>query len=384
VTSPAAPGDDDQPRAAFLLAGAFHVRPLPPLRLGPRQLRVKPIAAGVCGTDLSAWAHPHDFLTSLERFGATHFLFDPNKPLVLGHEFSAEVIEVGEGVEDYAPGDRIFTMPVVTSSGAIKTVGYDNAYPGGLSEEVIVNDWGHIKLDPHVDSVLAALLDPVATGIEGVRRTGLHAGEVGAVIGVGPVGLGAIVELVARGASAIVASDLSERRRELALRYGATYAVDPAQQDPIALCRDLLPNGSRLRIVEASGAAGMLDVLMRSVPPFSIIAVMGANTRGETIFPMGATTANVTLAFASGPDFGETRYEALHRGYELLRDDAFDARAMVTAYTGLAGVAATFDALRPQSGATEHVKILIVPALHTDRLLTPDEFAATRSRGAKQ
>ena len=128
-------------------------------------------------------------------------------------------------------------------------------------------------------------------------------------------------------------------------------------------------------MVEASGAPEILDTLMRSVPRFTVIAVIGAHARGETIYPMGATTANVTLAFASGPDFGESRYEALHRGYELLRDGMFDARAVITGYTGLDGVSNAFDALRPSRGATEHVKILILPGLDADRVLTPEEFA---------
>ena len=115
----------------------------------------------------------------------------------------------------------------------------------------------------------------MATGIEGVRRTGTQAGDVAVVTGAGPVGLGAIVELVSRDASVIIASDPSARRRELAMLLGATHAIDPREQDPIELSRDLLPDNSRrLRVVEASGAPEILDTLMRSVPRFTVIAVM--------------------------------------------------------------------------------------------------------------
>ena len=138
--NPDAESCGDRPRAAFLTERAFRVGALAPLKLGSRQLRVRPLAAGVCGTDLSARAHPHEFLDSLSRFGATNFLFDPDKPLVLGHEFGSEIVEVGEAVTGYQVGERIFTLPVVTSHGVVKTVGHDNVYPGGLSQEAVIDD----------------------------------------------------------------------------------------------------------------------------------------------------------------------------------------------------------------------------------------------------
>ena len=367
------------PRASVLRNGKFGVETVNLPALGPSQLRVSPVATGICGTDLSAWAHTDDFLSSLTRFGATNFLFDPDRPLVFGHEFTSEILETGEDVSGFEVGDLIFTMPLVFVDGEPKTVGYHNTYHGGLSEEVIVDSRGHIRLDPEIDPVLAAILDPVCTGIEGVRRTGIGAGQPALVTGVGPVGLGAVIELVARGASPIVVSDPSERRRDIALQYGATVAIDPGTHDPIDTCRSLMDGGDRLRIIEASGAPGLLDALMTSSPKYTIIVVMGATSRGETIFPMGATTANVSVVFASGPDFGETRYEALYRGYDLLRDGAFDASLMVTAYTGLEGVQAAFDALRPQQGAIDQVKILIVPSLASDHLLTRDEYLAAHN-----
>lgn len=370
--------DRAQPRGAFLLRGEFSVGPLQRMPLERDQLRVRPIATGVCGTDLSAWSHPREFLDSLSRFGATNFLFDSERPIVLGHEFTSEVLEVGAAVDGYQAGDHIFTMPTVTAAGVVKTVGYDNTYPGGLSDEVIVSNWGHIKLDHGVDPVLASVLDPVATGIEGVRRSGCQPGDVGLVTGVGPVGLGAVAEFASRGVAAIVVSDPSPVRRRIALDFGATEAVDPSVADPVEACRSHLREGSRLRVVEASGAAGILDRLMRSVPRFTVIAVMGVSVHAESIHPMGATTANVTLVFASGPDFGETRYEALHRGHELLRTGAFDAEAMVTGYAGLEGVGDVFRALRPDSGVSTHMKVLVVPRLRESRILEPEEFKKRR------
>lgn len=354
--------------------GRLTVEPIDLPRLGPDQLRVRPLAVGVCGTDLSAWLHPEEFLDELGSVGATNFLFDPSQPVVFGHEFTSEVLEVGSRVADYSVGDRIYTMPIVVEEGVMKTVGYSNSYPGALCEEVIVESQMHILLDDHVNPVHAAVLDPICTGIEGARRTGASEGDHALVTGVGPVGLGAVVELAARGAASIVVSDPSPARRKLALQLGATDAVDPRNEDPIARAVRNLPSESRLRVVEASGASGVLDGLLRLTPRFSIIAVVGASTTPERVSTLGAATTNKTVIFASGPDYGEMRYEALYRGYDLLRTGQLDAAALITVYTGLAGAPAVFDALRPGQGTIDLVKPIIIPGLSTDQLLSPEEF----------
>ncbi|MGV2984216.1 zinc-binding dehydrogenase [Microbacterium sp. AGC85] len=216
----------------------------------------------------------------------------------------------------------------------------------------------------------------MATGIEATRRIDAHPGDVVLVTGAGPVGLGAVGELVARGVENIVVSDPSAIRRDIALRYGARTVCDPTTEDPFQLCRAMIAPGSRLGVIEASGARGILDTIMREAPPYTIVAVVGASALGETIYPMGATTSNVTLMFVTGPAFGESRYEAPHRAHELIRDGQFDPRIMVTAYTGLAGVEEALRALRPREGSPTSVKILILPSLATDQLLTPAEFRA--------
>lgn len=366
--------------------GRLTIEPIDLPRLGPTQLRVRPLAVGVCGTDLSAWLNPEKFLVELGSVGATNFLFDPSQPVVFGHEFTSEILEVGSQVSDYSVGDRIYTMPIVVEDGVMKTLGYSNTYPGALCEEVIVEAQMHIRLDDDVDPIHAAVLDPICTGIEGARRTDAGEGDHALVTGVGPVGLGAVVEFAARGAARIVVSDPSQTRRELALQLGATDAVDPTTEDPIARAVCDLPSGRRLRVVEASGASGVLDVLLRLTPRFSIIAVVGASTTPEPVSTLGAATTNKTVIFASGPDYGETRYEALYRGYDLLRTGQLDAAALITVYTGLAGAPSVFDALRPGQGTTDLVKPLIVPRLSTDQLLSPEEFrtAQADSRGVAE
>src|SRR5438445_10954925 len=97
-------------RAAIFDRGRFTVGEfaLPPLRAG--QIRVRPIANGICGADLSAWAHTDEFLAATVETGQDPCRFDQKRPLVFGHEFTAEVAELGAGVHDYSVGQTLFVL----------------------------------------------------------------------------------------------------------------------------------------------------------------------------------------------------------------------------------------------------------------------------------
>ena len=101
-------------RAVVMKHGQLELKDIPEPRLGPGQLLVEPIAAGVCGGDLNALT-----LTDVvprrvpRRSDMRTFLFDPDRDLVFGHEFTSHVLEVGAGVEDYAPGDTLLNLPLV-------------------------------------------------------------------------------------------------------------------------------------------------------------------------------------------------------------------------------------------------------------------------------
>jgi threonine dehydrogenase-like Zn-dependent dehydrogenase len=331
---------------------------LPELR--SEQIRVAPFATGICGSDLSAWEHTEDFLTSGLEAGANGSRFDPKRPVVFGHEFTGRVIEVGSEVTDFAVGDVLFVLPwVIDDKDTVCTVGYTNDYPGALAEEVIVHGAGHIKLDDDIDPYLATVLEAIATGTNGAMRTGIPEGHGAIVTGVGPVGLGSVIELATRGAYPIVASDPSPTRREIALEYGATHAVDPRAEDPVDVWRQHAPEGSRLHVVEASGAPGVLPRLINAAPMYSVFSVVGANTRPEEWRTMSAINKNASVYFVTGPWYGETRYEALWRAYEHLREKRFDPARMITGYCGIEGTEAAFRALRPESGAIEHMKLIV-------------------------
>lgn len=368
-------------RAAVMQSGSIFTTDLPEPRPAAGQLLVEPIAVGVCGSDLSAWQHTDDFLAAHEETGALGEVFDPDRPLVMGHEFTARVVALGKDVENYAVGDELVVLPGVTASdGRVHTVGYANDYPGGLAERSVVWAYGHLKIPEGVSPILAAVTEPLATGVNGVLRSGVQPADGAVVTGTGPVGLGAVIELSARDVTPIVASDPSARRRELALAYGAHFAVDPLQDDPIEVWRKNTPSGQRLHIIDASGARGLLASLMASAPPHTRISVIGAGMRAEELRPVVGVLKNTSIEFVGGPGFGETEYRAFARTFDHLRNGRFEPALMVTGYAGLDATAEVFAALRPATpSAIDHVKILIRHDLPGSTILGPQETDALSS-----
>jgi threonine dehydrogenase-like Zn-dependent dehydrogenase len=286
-------------RAVVMKHGRLELKDVPEPRLGPGQLLVEPIAAGVCGGDLNALTLTDAFLDASRRSDMRTFIFHPDRDVVFGHEFTSRVLDVGPGVEDYAPGDTLLNLPIaIDDDGVAHCVGYATDYPGALAERVVVQAFGQLRIPEHVSPHLPAIVDPLATGLNGVVRSKIEPPSGAVVTGCGPVGMGAVWELARRGIAPIVASDPSAARRAMAAEFGAHDVVDPYEDDPVAAWRDLAPAGTPLYVYEAAGKPGLLNELLVSVPQFTRITVVGACMTDDAISPIIGIYKNVTIEFS--------------------------------------------------------------------------------------
>jgi threonine dehydrogenase-like Zn-dependent dehydrogenase len=347
-------------RAVTMLRGRLELKDVPEPPMSDDHLLVEPLSAGVCGGDLNALEQADDFLHASRASGTPLFLFDPDRDLVFGHEFTARVAEVGANVDGYRPGDVLLVSPaVVDPAGVVHCVGYASDYPGALAERVVVSPYGHVKIPDGVSAIEAAIVDPVATGLNGVWRSKIEPPAGAIVTGCGPVGLGAVAALAERGIHPIVASDPSAARRKIAADFGAHVVVDPAENDPVGAWRDLADPTQRLFVYEASGKPGVLDSLLYTVPSYTRITVVGACMVDDPIRPIVGIYKNVTIefSFGMGPDGDEYPFEAT---FQRIADGRIDASRLITGYAGLEGVEEVFAHLRPGNYRDiEHMKILI-------------------------
>ena len=340
-------------RAAVMRSRQLRVEDVPEPSPGPGQVLVEVIACGICGSDLHTLKFPEQMVASAEASGAP-FVFDIEKNVIMGHEFSARVIGRGTGVTEPREGDVVVSMPVLLATDGIVGLGYSNQYSGGYAERMVLSAPFCVKVPAGLDPRLAALTEPMAVGLHTVAKSGVKQGDAALVYGCGPVGLATIAALRIAGIAPIVAADFSPTRRALARRMGAHEAVDPREETALAAWTRV-DGRQPLVLFEAVGVSGMLDRLMRDAPRGSRIVVVGVCMQQDQIWPMVGIGKELNLQFVLGYDPAE-----FNRTLQLIADGQIDVAPLITGEVGIADVPAAFRTLATPDA---HAKILVEPTL---------------------
>jgi len=324
------------------------------------QLLVRILACGICGSDLHFLRHGETMvamtdamLPSMRSQGMGMAPIDLSRDIVMGHEFCAEVVELGPDTTGPGPGTRVVSVPVLFSSTGLHQLAYNNAYPGGYAQYMLLSAPLALEVPNGLDFRHAALTEPLAVGIHGVARSGATARDSAVVVGCGPVGLAVIAGLRAIGVESIVVADLSPTRRAMALAMGAIEALDPTEEGVVDAWRRV--DGRRpLVAFEAVGVPGMLQQLLADLPPGTRVAVVGVCMEPDRILPFFAIAKELSLHFALA--YGADEFAGALRA---LAEGAIDVSSMITGTVDLDGVPGAFEAL---AHPDEHVKILVEPA----------------------
>lgn len=332
--------------------GTLVVDEVPEPEPGPGEILVKTLACGICGSDLHALKHG-DQMVEMSKASGAPFAMDLERDIVMGHEFCAEVLDVGAGGNaSVAVGDRVVSIPVTFNQTGIHSIGYSNDFPGGYGERMVLSAMLALKVPNDLDTDLAALTEPMAVGRHAVERSRIATGMAAVVLGCGPVGLAVIADLGRRGIAPIVAADYSSARRSLAVAMGATEVVDPAVETAMAAWQRV--DGTRqLVIFEAVGVPGMIDAAMTAAPRGSRVLVVGVCMESDAIRPMIGISKELDIGFALGytpEEFSGTLTD--------IAEGTLDVAPLVTGRVGLDGVPGAFDAL---ANPEAHCKILVQP-----------------------
>ncbi|MEU5841933.1 NAD(P)-dependent alcohol dehydrogenase [Rhodococcus sp. NPDC047139] len=263
-------------RAAVLLEpGRVEMRDRPVPTPAPGDVLVRVTTVGVCGSDAHYYREG--------RIGE----FVVTDPIVLGHEAAGVVAGVGDGVPEVRIGERVSIEPQrpdplteETRRGDYNLCPHMRFYAtppvdGALCDYVTIGAAFAHTVPARVSDDAAALCEPLSVGIAAVRKARVAAGSRVLITGAGPIGI--VIAQVARafGAVEVVVTDLDERRREAALSFGASDALDPRVDDPTALRVD--------SYIDASGAPAAVDSGIRAVRPGGTVVLVGAGADTMTL-----------------------------------------------------------------------------------------------------
>ncbi len=333
-------------RAAVLREGRVVYRddvpePVP----GPGQVLVAVRSCGICGSDLHFAAHRDEMLALSEQMGASVGA-DRNRDIIMGHEFSAEVIKAGPDTDTHPPGTLVTSTPVLLSAEGIVPIGFTDRTIGGYAERMLLSAPLLLAVPNGLDPRHAALTEPMAVGLHAVNKSTIQRDETALVLGCGPIGIAIIAALRVRGVETIVASDFSIKRRELAATMGAHQTLDPAQGSPFDRVRPKV-------VFEAVGVPGIIDDVMRRTPAGSRIVVAGVCMQPDTVHPFFAIAKEINIQFvlAYNPnEFAESLC--------AIAEGQIDVAPVITGEVGLEGVGAAFNDL---TDPERHCKILVTP-----------------------
>jgi L-idonate 5-dehydrogenase len=329
---------------AALLHGAKDIRlgsiatPVP--AAGQVLLRIRRV--GICGSDLHYYLHG--------ECGP----FVPDRPFALGHELSAEIVDLGDDVEGWTTGQRVTVNPARSCGRChVCKTGRPNLCPnlimlgsasttpptnGAMAEYLTVRaDQCHV-LPEGMDDGLAAMMEPFAVALHAVKRAGDLTGKRVLVTGAGTIGL--LTALAARvyGAPSVTVSDVVEPRLTTARSLGVDATVNPAS--------DSFPEGGYDVILEASGAPPALRQAFTLICKGGTLVQIG--TLGTADIPLPANEImvkelTVLGSMRYGDVFGET--------IDLVAAGRVDLQPFITGVFPFADISAAFEAANDKSMA---------------------------------
>jgi len=264
------------------------VETIPVPEIGAGELLVRVHTCGICGTDLKKIS------------SGSH-----SAPRIFGHETSGVVAAVGQGVNQFEPGDRVVVFHHIpcgecyyclhktfAQCETYKKVGCTAGFEpsgGGFAEYVRVMDWivdhGTVRIPDGISFEQACFVEPVNTCMKGIETLQLMPGESVLVIGQGPIGI-MLSTLAKRSGATVVTSDLYPQRLTISKSFGLENGIDASRADTVKTIREQTEGRGADAAIVAVGGNGLIRTAMDAVRPGGRVLLFAQTVRGEaTIDP---------------------------------------------------------------------------------------------------
>ena len=306
----------------------MELRDVPKPACGPNDALIRVHYAGVCGTDLHIW--------EWDAWASARL----KPPLVIGHEFSGEVAELGR---EAAAAGLLAVGDPVTAEGHIicghclqcrigeghlckrtQIIGVDR--DGAFAEYIAMPAGNVMKLEGIAPEV-GAVMDPMGNAVHTVLEGGMVTGSRVLVVGCGPIGCFAVGVARAAGAAVVIASDFNPTRRELASRMGAHVTLDPGADDVVARVRELTDGDGADLVCEMSGHPAGHAQAFAAARLGGRVNLLGTPSRTtEVDFARDVIFKGLTLYGVTGRRMYDT-WDVMQR---FLRSGQLDPRPVIT------------------------------------------------------
>lgn len=253
----------------------------PDVEAGPGEVVVAVRAVGICGSDIPRVMADHAY----------------SYPIVLGHEFAGVVSAVGPEVEGISRGQPCAVAPLIPcrqcewcQRGQFSLCDYytyiGSRRDGAFADQVVAPAANILPLPPELDLQCAALLEPAAVVLHGMRRVGVEPGDTVAVFGLGPLGLLAVQWANILGATEILAIDVVDEKLRLAKKIGA-HVVLRGDGDVVARVREVTGGRGPDLVVESAGVPVVQESCLQMVRKQGRVLELGMPAGPVTISSLG-------------------------------------------------------------------------------------------------
>jgi L-iditol 2-dehydrogenase len=316
---------------------------------GPGEVVVAIRASGICGSDV------HGFVgaTGRRRVG-----------VVMGHEASGDVLEVGDGATSFEPGDRVVLRSILACGRCdrchhgqpnlcLQRQGMGMHFDGAYADRIVVPESVVVALPDALSYEEGSIVEPLAVAMHAVNITPIALLDVVVIVGAGPVGLLALLAARRRGAGSVIVTDLDPHRLQVAQDLGADETIDVGRVNPIPAVLDATGGRGADAVFEAVGIAATVAQSVAVARPGGQVTWIG-NSAPEVPLPMQTlVTRELTVRGAYGfVDEFDLAIDALASGW-------LDADRLIERVAGLDEGEDLFRQLA--AGTLSAVKVVLQP-----------------------
>lgn len=295
-----------------------------PESLGPHDVRIAIHTVGICGSDVHYYTH-----------GAIG-PFVVKDPIVLGHEASGTVVEVGAEVTNLQVGDRVCMEPGIPDPNSRATrLGMYNLDPAvrfwatppvhGVLRPTVVHPAAFtFKLPDNVSFAEGAMVEPLAVGMHAATKAHIQPGDLAVVMGAGPIGMVTALSALAGGCSQVVITDVQQPKLDLAATLGPIRPVNVAEADLVEVIHDMTDGWGADVVFECSGNERAAASVFGPLRPGGTVVYVG--------MPVAPVAYDVSTAAIKEPRVEYVfRYAHVYpRALALMGSGKIDVKPLIT------------------------------------------------------